>query len=227
MISEIVLWVKNPKRTYEEGVRLYDKHGSLQVFKDLFLAGETDFSENKLYVELKKMADSFKGAEKPKVKTAEISGDYRVHSSAKHEKTGWEQLPERIKFLTIRKAEIFNEALANKHQIDFFPETDNYNEQRKILLKENERLFDIIDAIWIELDYFRDHNELMPEKDWLQITDRNIPVAKTEEDFKSLKPVELMKKEQSLMSSRSRAKKAGKDVSLYDIKLEQIRKLLL
>src|SRR5690606_15526985 len=44
------------KRDYDEGVELYLKHGTSAFLKKLFQSQRNDFTENKLYEELRKLA---------------------------------------------------------------------------------------------------------------------------------------------------------------------------
>jgi len=154
MISAIIDWLNDPRKSYKSGVILYDRYGKSEVLKKLFAGKESDFVFTKLYTELKRI-----DAEQPKPEAAQqvivASSEFKKYAQPKSPKINRELLPERLKMLDIRKGEFFNEASYLNAQKNKLPITPEYNEERRKKMERIEFLFDIIDGIWAELDHFQ------------------------------------------------------------------------
>jgi hypothetical protein len=208
---------------------LFNQHGKSAVLKNIFAQGENDFSFTKLHQELKKISDA---APKPVLpKEFIVSAEFKKYSQPKLQRIDREQLPDRLKGLDIKKGELWAEAGFLNSKKNALPYDAKHNDERKELMARIEYLFDVIDAIWKELDYFQENKKELPPDQWVKLTEEKLQTpAEPENKFKDLSPVELIKKRASISASRSRWKlkpeKNAEQIKQADKEIAEIDKLI-
>lgn len=219
MISEINDWLKDPKRNYSAGVKLYERFGKSKVILKV-LQKQSFYTEEKLFKEL----TALRGEAPVSPKIIKVTEEFQVFSEPKNKKIDREKLPPRLKELDIKKAVLYKEMSNNGALMRGLPNDSKFNEQRRRLAERVEVLNDAIDAIWKELDYWQATGKEMPEYERTTILAEQ-PAAKS---FKEMNGLELLRKRASLMSLRTRAKKAN-DTALFeklDADIKQINSLI-
>jgi hypothetical protein len=218
IVSEIILWLNDPLRDYYAGVIMYDEYGKSSVLKTLFKIGKTDYSEQKLFNELKALMKDV-----PEPKREKPRESFQSFSKKKKPNVNRADLPERLKALDIKKSELVNEARYYKVLMTNLPRTPEYNEERRKFAQDIEWCFDKIDHIWKEINHFLDTGKMIAEKEQVNLSRQ----SKEEDfDFSSLTPLQLHKKLHSVRSMINRAKKENKPVHKYLKQAEAITNLL-
>jgi len=141
---------------YDDGVLLYEKYGSNQVYKKLFKI-RNSFSEQLLYDELKKIPDIPDKPVHPK-KEKKSSG-FAKHSKSVHPAINPATLPPELQIKNIRKGQLFKEAAFCFDRLDLLGTDEERFESAKIILSN----YDEINNIWEEIDYFLKHGRTMEE----------------------------------------------------------------
>lgn len=158
--------------TWEQGVALYEKWGNNINLKRLFKNSlPTDYLREKLKhelqaLEIKPVAEIATVVSPPPVTNEEqvteilntTPSDFRKLEPKKLAQIDYEQLPPELKLKYTRKGELYKQSVFLKVQMGFMTTDEKrYECAEKIVMNRQE-----IDGIWAELDYWAEHNQLMP-----------------------------------------------------------------
>jgi hypothetical protein len=222
MISEIAIWLNNPNRDYTIGLILYDEFGTSDVLKKLFKRGLDSVTRERLYKELKAICPPQENKSVQAKKKADVS-EFTTYSTKRKPTIERRLLPERLKQLDIQKSALVSQARYWKVLMDQLPEKEEFNAERAEYAADIEHNFNLIDAIWRELNHFTAKGEELPEAQRVQLNARK---KKAEEDFSGLTPLQLHKKLASERAALSRAKRDGKPTNKHITRIESITNLI-
>jgi hypothetical protein len=206
MKSEIIHWLNNPNRDYNAGVKLYAEI-ERPTFLFLFQKQENQFTRSKLIDELKKYTSSFE-IELPDVLNVKQSLVRHFEPKKKIKVISREDLPEELQKLDIKKGQLYAEMSEYHKELRRTADGDQFNAARLELAKKIVYIDEVISLIWQQLDYFRDHGELMPNAPQIYFSLEQ--KAEGKEDYSKLTEAELIKKKLSAVQMRSRYKRQGK-----------------
>lgn len=189
-MQSIAAWLQNG--TYEEGVRLYEQHGSNSFLKQKFKAGPNDYNTPKLREELAKLAPlvPVAGAES---ESSKITSHPAPHTDTSVPKPNPDHAYKYLQ-LTKRKQRLYIELNMLMEQKHHLPE----GEELRLCCVSILRLHQQITEAWALIDHYQEH--------------QSFP-----EDEKKEKPQLDPKKEMQLLRQTiSKAKKRLESASCRD-----------
>ena len=224
-------WLYNPKRTWIEGVRLYNQVGDDFGLKLLLKKGESTFAMTQLIAGLKKFEPKPEENPQPAVgRIIKVNKSITTHLPPKQNAPQWSSYPSRIQGLFTTKAVLFKKAQMLRAEMDVLPETDEHNAERKWRANEIESLFEKIGRIWEDINFFDANGTDRPEVDRVNVEqlDKLSPPMEGEETYEGWSILRMKKREDSLMAAISRYRKQGKveKAEEYEVELKRLRILI-
>lgn len=214
-IAAIDEWLRDPERSYSDGVSLYETHGKSKFLKNLFASSEDDFNLERLYQELKKIQDAAidSGSAGDKALTEESKVDQELESFKRFTTVqvpaiDTSKLPHELQVLAAEKGQLYRQAVALHSRLALMQSDDD----RKKAAERIVHLFYRIDEIWSELDFFNEYGTIKPKG----------------EDLTKLSTIALLKRRNNCRSNLSRHKQDpdGKKYKHYMLLLEAIERIL-
>lgn len=143
---EIRQWLRDPERSFEEGVKLYRQYGDNNGLKVLFSSSPTAFSRNKLKEALQALTSeqlAYKDAD-PAISKASVR---RIDPDSP------------VAHLEQRKAELFKRVATLHDRLLFLPDNEIRLEASLEILDGCEELR----IVWAKMDRYRETGQLDPE----------------------------------------------------------------
>lgn len=170
-MEAIVKWLED--KDYQEGVRLYEDHGSSEFLKKIFNNGESDYSRKKLEEELLSLlSEGFKITSKPVFKKvnydpdqSKLNGvdldviyiDEAVDIPYEENKPSSQDNINYLK-LTRRRDELNRQISRNMVLLDVSTSKKRrYETAKQIISLDRAKR-----QVWAEIDYFLEHGSIMP-----------------------------------------------------------------
>ena len=184
----------NSDRNYAAGVALYNTHGTNVNLKRFFTRPETKLTTDKLLYELQQLVQPMVQVPTPKPE------DFIKHTPITKPKIDRALLPQQYQALDVKKGRLYDMARYLRTQLENAVE-QNQKEKLQDLALKIVKTWREIDAIWLKLDYWNEHGQMMPE------------TGKAKIDLDTATENEMLKHRNNLRSSVSKLKKKPKRVN--------------
>lgn len=216
-MSEILQWLKGP-RDYDEGVRLYQSHGFNMMLKQTFIRhGRTRLTEQTLLEEMRKLANLTQeqltslGRQPRKKKKASSEAKAAIDKAQRFRKQfpflSESSCPDVLKVAVSDMFTAFGKYKEAHAALQEVPDDDM--ERAAALSKETVENYLTDRALWRELEYYRDHGELLGEAPLVR---RAIEAR----SYADLDDIALMGKYNSGKTRLSKARSARKSIDAHD-----------